>query len=119
MASVISSKRLELEQINQEWKDISAQVQEVSRNKEDIAPKKKTLKSTKAKKVTHKDSSSAPVPEVKSSDMGPKASTMQLYLNDIAVKSLELGVIIVEKRAVVMFCLAAYAITYFGEYASV
>jgi len=116
LASVISSKRLELEQINQELKEISTQVQEVSRNKQDITPKKKTQKLTKAKKVTYKD---PPVPEVKSSDKGSKASTVQLYLNDIAAKSWELGSIIVEKRAVVLFCVAAYAITYYGEYASV
>jgi len=119
LASVISSKRLELEQISQELKEISAQVQEVSRNKQDSPPKKKTLKSTKAKKVTYKDSSSASVPDVKSSDKGSIASTVQSYLNDIAAKSWELGIIIVEKRAVVLFCVAAYAITYYGEYASV
>jgi len=108
---------LELEQISQELKEISNLVHEVSRNRQEVAPKKKALKS-KAKKVTDTKSANAAV-EGNSSDKGSKASTLQLYLKGITAKSLEVGNFLLEKRAVVLFCVAAYAIHYYGEYASV
>lgn len=128
---MISSKRLELEQLKQEFKDISVQIQEAKKKQMSGTSSKKRGKGTdtnrkvrKNNTATHKTKATNNIPHTsdntKTTDEDVISSENQSsFIENTLFFANNAGTFIVENRSYVLFVAFAAAIHMFGDYASV
>jgi Skp family chaperone for outer membrane proteins len=124
IASMIASKNVELEQLQQEFEDLTAQLQEASKKKSSPAKtsaKAKTGKKTGGKKRASVESSSAsasPRETATSEDEAAPASVLDMFSGALQTV-VSSGEYLFEKRAYILFPAVVAVFHIYGEYASV
>jgi Tfp pilus assembly protein FimV len=124
---MIVSKTVELEQLQQEFQELTAQLQEASKKKSSPAKtsaKAKTGKKTGGKKRTSTESSSASSSSARETapsgedEPAPPASMLGMFSGALQT-ALSSGEYLFEKRAYILFPAAIAVFHIYGEYASV
>lgn len=120
VASMIVSKTVALEQVQQEFDAIVAQVQEAKKKPAAKTGKAKgTKKSVAPKKKLSNAGSRSRETIASEEEAAAEAAPQSSMLTDLTEKAAAAWEVVKEKRAYVLFPLAAAVIYVFGDYASV